>query len=103
MIEGIKIKRGEAEYIIPPLSLGQVKKLYPIIEKMQNGTDTLEKFNAVVVVAQAALSRNYPEITAEAIEEIIDLGNIKSIIDAVMGISGFVSGGAPPGSVPTGT
>lgn len=101
--EGVALKFGEGEFVIPPLNLGQVKRLIPLIEKMRNGTDDAEKFDAVVTVAHAALSRNYPDLTIEQVEEMVDLGNLKKVIDAVMGISGFVSGEAQPGSAQTGT
>jgi hypothetical protein len=101
--EGVTLKFGEDEFVIPPLNLGQVKRLLPTIEKMQNGTDTIEKFNAVVAVAHAALSRNYPDLKLEQVEEMVDLGNLKKIIDAVMGLSGFLPGEARPGSAQTGT
>jgi hypothetical protein len=101
--EGITIKLAGEEYVVPPLSLGQVKRLLPNIEKMQQGTDTLDKFSSVVAIAHAALNRNYPDLKYEDVEELIDMGNFKAVLDAVMGASGFQRGGAQAGSDQTGT
>ncbi len=101
--EGITLKLGGEEYVVPPLSLGQVKRLFPVIEKMQSASDTVDKFSSLVAIAHAALSRNYPELKFEEVEELVDMGNFKTVMDAVMGASGFLRGGAPAGSVQTGT
>jgi hypothetical protein len=102
MIEGITIKLNGAEYVIPPLNLGQVKRLLPVLDAMQKTTEPMEKFSSVVTVTHAALSRNYPEMKIEDVEELIDLGNIKMVLDAVMGVSGLLRGEANLGSVLTG-
>ncbi len=100
--DGIPLKLGGEEYVVPPLSLGQVKRLLPNIEKMQAGTDTLDKFSSVVAIAHAALSRNYPELKYEDVEELVDMGNFKTVLDAVMGASGLARGEAPAGNAQTG-
>ncbi len=102
MIEGMTLKIGGAEYIIPPLNFRQLKKLYPVIEQMQKTDNPMDQMQAVVTIAQAALSRNYPEMTIEQVEEMIDLNNIRQVIEAIMGISGFLRGEAVRGSVQTG-
>ena len=100
-IDGLKVMIGGQEYIIPPLNFRQLKTLYPLIEQMQNEQDIVKRMEAVVTLAHAALSRNY-EITIETVEEMIDLGNLKMLIDAVMGASGFLRGETLAGSDPTG-
>jgi len=102
MIDGIILKLNGMEYTIPPLTLGQVKRLLPVIEKMQKESEPIEKFESVVKVAHAAFSRNYPDMKVEEIEEMIDLGNMKMVLDAIMGVSGFLRGEADLGSVLTG-
>lgn len=101
--DGITIKLAGEDYVVPPLSLGQVKRLLPNIEKMQQGSDTLAKFSSIVAIAHAALSRNYPDLKYEDLEEILDMGNFKTVLDAVMGASGFPRGEAPAESIQTGT
>jgi len=102
-IDGVTMKLGGEDYVIPPLNFRQLKNLYPVIEGMQGETDPLKRFEAVVKITHAALSRNYPEITLETVEDLIDLNNLKSLIDAIMGISGFLRGEAEAGSGLIGT
>jgi hypothetical protein len=101
--DGTSIKLGDKDFIIPPLSLGQIKKFYPIIQEMEKGADILGKFNSVITIIHAALSRNYPDLKIEEVEDLIDLGNFKGTIDAVMSVSGFKLGEAILGNVQTGT
>jgi hypothetical protein len=86
--DGKKITIGGTEYVIPPLSFRQLKTMSTEIKSLAvKGPDNTE---IMLRVIQAALSRNYPEMTLEQIEEIVDLGNILEITQAVMGGSGFV-------------
>ncbi len=101
--DGITIKLAGQDYVVPPLSLGQVKRLFPIIEKMQSAGNTVEKFSSLVAIAHAALSRNYPDLKIEEVEELVDMGNFKMVMDTIMGSSGFLPGEAVRGSVQTGT
>ena len=102
--EGLPITIGGTEYIVPPLSFKQVKALQPEIEKLskitaESATNSTEATEVMIKIIHSALQRNYPELTVEALEDMLDLGNVRTIIQAVMGISGFVSGGAVAGSV----
>lgn len=94
MIEGTRITIGGEEYVIPALSFGQIKKLLPKIQILQSvaGSLTEEQMNAVAEVVQTALSRNYPDMTIEKVEDILDLSNAPKIIKAILGGSGFVQG-----------
>lgn len=94
MFDGITIKMGEAEYVVPPLTLGAVRRLMPKIEQMTGSlkamTVTDETMQAVVEVVLASLKRNYPDMTAEVLEELIDVSNMSLVVSAVLGVSGFV-------------
>lgn len=98
--EGEKIRLGGVEYVVPPLSLGQIRRLKSDISKLgnlQSGGDasdplgglTDEAMDTVVIVVHTALSRNYPELTKEQVSEWIDLGNLASTLQAVMGVAGL--------------
>lgn len=85
--DGTKVTIGGEEYIVPPLSFKQLKALKEDIVAMKDRTaDNNER---MIRVIHAALSRNYPELTIDQVEEMIDLGNIMEITQAVMGGSGF--------------
>ncbi len=99
-IEGMTIKLGGDDYIVPALTIGQVKRLRNDIQNIniaEDGQITEGMISAAAKVVHAALSRNYPDVTIEQVEDMIDLRNIRPIIDAVMGISGFKQAGEAMG------
>lgn len=101
MIDGVKIKIGDAEYTIPPLNFKAIKRLQTEIAKMADiqvgATITAEQLDAMVCIVHSALVRNYPDMTEDQVAEIVDLGNAGTIIQAIMGVSGFVQGEKNPG------
>lgn len=94
MIDGITMKLAGEEYIVPPLTFRQLKAHYPLIEEL-NKPDTapITKMESIVKLTHAALSRNYPDLTIERVEELIDMGNLKAVSEAVLGSSGFTARG----------
>lgn len=94
MIEGIKVKIGEREYVIPPLNLKRLKALQAQIEFINSIKPTevfTEKYyDAMADVVHAAVTRNHPEVSRDEIEEGLDLGNIKAAYHATMNVSGLV-------------
>lgn len=104
--EGVSVKMGEEDFIVPPLNFSRLKKLTPLIEElgaMKIGEPiTAKQADAIITVIHSALSRNYPHLTIENVEEMIDLGNVGPIIQAVMGVSGFSSGEKVAGNGLTG-
>lgn len=85
MIQGKKIKLKGIDFIIPSLTPIQVKRLRPTIDKKLSGSDSDAKFEALLIVAHAALSRNYPNIKIEEVAELIDMGNVNVVMMAIMG------------------
>jgi len=90
--EGINLKLGNKDYVIPPLNLKAVRKFQNEIMTMTSikGAITDEQMNSVVKVIHAAISRNYPDITTDELEEIIDLKNMQEVIPAILAASGFL-------------
>ena len=76
-------------YIIPALSLRQVQALQDRLAAYTGAVDA-ESIELVLDTVQAALSRNYPELSRDAIADMVDLGNMSEIMQAVMGASGMV-------------
>lgn len=103
--EGMPITIGGVEYIVPPLSFRKVKQLQPEIDKLSQinaasvTANSSEATEVMIKIIHSALQRNYPEITIDELEDMLDLANVRTIIQAVMGISGFVPGGAVAGSL----
>jgi hypothetical protein len=95
MISGITIAMGGHDYVVAPLTLGQLRRLAPKIEALRPGaSDSEQVMDAICEIVHAALSRNYPDIPPERVPELIDLGNRDQIIKAVLGGSGLVPGEA---------
>lgn len=97
MIPGTKIALGDREFIIPPLSLGQLrsslsKKIEEHDKKLQDEnadfTDLLLIRGEIII---AALRRNYPEseISDDEFWERLDMGNAPIAWRAVIALSGL--------------
>lgn len=94
-IEGAKVSMGGKDWVIPALSLGQVKRLQGKLAALgkKGGTELLQATDDVVEVVHAALSRNYPNIKPEDVSDMLDLRNMGPAVQAVMGQSGLVEKG----------
>ena len=96
MFDGQEFKLGDDTYTIPPLNLKQTKKYLPILQAMAGEKDIEKQIEAQKEVIQAAMSRNYPNITMGEIEELVDIGNLGKIVLAITGMSGLVASTDPP-------
>lgn len=88
MIKGIAIDLGGAEYTVPPLSLAAVEAFQDRLAGF-DGTLSAPSVGLVLDVAHAALKRNYVTITRAELAELIDLGNMGEVFEAVMDVSGL--------------
>jgi hypothetical protein len=109
--DGRKVRMGGQDWVLAPLNLRQIRTtLKDAIGDLQ-GADTEKRLTAFVNIIHGSLSRNYPDITMEQVEEMLDTGNIGAVVEAVMNTSGLVrtaSGGTAsedpsPGTTFTGT
>jgi hypothetical protein len=88
---GQEVNLGGTMYVVPPLALGALKQLLPKIKALTIGEDLLPDLSQVVDLLEiclAALRRNYPALTLEELGDIVDLGNFKTLVAAVMGAVG---------------
>lgn len=118
MIPGKKVNLGGEEYIVPPLSLGQLRN--GVAEKMElhdrlvhestnmnvDDADAIKKrreaqFLRGEIIAEA-LRRNYPDLTNDHLFDILDLGNWPNVWNLILGGSGFLGEGqvAEPAAQP---
>lgn len=93
---GIWVVLGGDEYQIPPLNFGAIQALQDKMAVIQgmSGVPTPDQMRAVSEVVQMAMRRNYPDITADDIVEMLDLGNFRMVFDALLGQSGYTKGSA---------
>ena len=102
LVEGITIRIGTKDFVVPALNFKQLRQLMPKIKNMAvvGAEMTDQQMGEVVEVVHAAVSRNYPELNKEYLDENIDMNNVRQIIAAIMGKSGLVktSGEATAGN-----
>src|SRR5438105_2511258 len=99
MIPGVTVAMGGQDWIVPPLTLGQLRRLMPEVRQLNEiGASMGEtQINVLIDIVTAALQRNYPETTPEKVENLLDLGNASAVLNAVLTGSGLKSGGAAVG------
>ena len=99
MIPGVAVAMGGQDWIVPPLTLGQLRRLMPKVRQLTEiGASMGEaQINVLIDIVTAALQRNYPETTPDKVENLLDLGNASVILNAVLTGSGLKPGGAAMG------
>ena len=110
MLPGVTIAMGGRDWLVPPLTLGQLRRLMPKVRQLTEiGASMGETQICVLVeIVAAALQRNYPEATPDMVENLLDLGNASAVLNAVLTGSGLklrdnslgeaVAPGANPGA-----
>jgi hypothetical protein len=88
--EGTEVKLGDKTFVVPALTIGQARRLWPEILEMNDGITAAnlpDKQSKWMDIVHAALSRNYPDLKREELEELVDLRSIKKLMMIVMGNS----------------
>jgi queuine/archaeosine tRNA-ribosyltransferase len=96
LIQGTVVSLGGTDYTVPPLSFKQLRKMLGKINLIGGigGVPTDEQMNAIVEVVHSALARNYPDLTTDQVDDMLDLGNASRVVQAIMGVSGLEPGEA---------
>jgi hypothetical protein len=99
MIPGVTVAMGGQEWTVPPLTLGQLRRLMPKLRLLTEIGASMgeEQIGVLVDIVAAALQRNYPEATAETVENLLDLANAGPVLNAVLTGSGLKPRGTPLG------
>ena len=82
MIEGVNVKLGEREFIIPPVPFSAVRR-NPCVFDGSKQADMLEMADILL----ATIQRNYPDVTAEELDRHLDAVNFREAFAAAMGAS----------------
>jgi hypothetical protein len=95
-IPGVTIALGGRDWVVPPLTLGQLRRLMPQVRRLSSVGAAMgeEEIGIVLDVVATALARNYPEMTGEKAAELVDLGNVREVLTAILAGSGL----RPPGN-----
>jgi len=91
--EGEKVHFAGRDWIVPALSLGQLKKLMPHFQILQSDQFSIEKIDSSLLLIHAALSRNYSDLTLEEVENQVDLAIMPTLMEAILRASGLVRQG----------
>jgi hypothetical protein len=91
MIPGVTITMGGRDWLVPPLTLGQLRRLMPRVRQLTEIDASMGEvqIGVLVEIVTAALQRNYPDATAETVENLLDLGNAGTVLNAVLTGSGL--------------
>ena len=91
MIPGVTITMGGRDWLVPPLTLGQLRRLMPRVRQLTEIDASMSEvqIGVLVEIVAAALQRNYPDATAEIVENLLDLGNAGAVLNAVLTGSGL--------------
>lgn len=106
MIHGRKLNLGGTDYVVPPFPM-RILREHPewlkAIRQIEDIPDS-EQAEAIVGIVHAALNRNYPDLTFDQVENMLDIPTGLTALTAVMDVSGMApvlpgsSGEAEPGS-----
>lgn len=97
MDKSFTVKFGSRQVTFYPLNLKAIRELEGELQKLPGlGRASAlagdEALAAAIKVLTASARRGDPSITAADVEEVIDLGNITQVMDALLGNSGFTRG-----------
>lgn len=95
-VKGVEVELGGTVYVVPPLSLAALEQLEDRVARFDGNVFDREQRAIALDIIHAALRRNYPEMAREALSEMIDLGNMLAMVQAVMGASQIPASGQPP-------
>lgn len=96
---GRPVTLGGKRYIIPSLSIGDAKRLWPQIMslgKIKGPEELTQQWEIGIEAIYCALRRNYPEITKDQVESMISARDYYDVYVAVALESGIMT------TVPTG-
>ena len=89
MIEGRIVHMGGKDWNIPPLNFKALRRFREELGTMT--AEALVNSGKVVELIHAALLRNYPELTLDELEDMLDMGNVMLVTEAVLSVSGLVA------------
>ena len=91
MIPGVTITMGGRDWLVPPLTLGQLRRLMPKVRQLTEIDASMGEvqIGVLVEIVVAALQRNYPDATADMVENLLDLGNAGTVLNVVLTGSGL--------------
>lgn len=88
-VPGIEYQFPGKKLIIPPLSLGDLEQLLERINRVMAGNMDKDAIATVIDATHGALRRNYPDMDRQEVAGLLDLRNMRDVLNVVMGASGL--------------
>ncbi len=88
-IKGMPVDLAGTVYVIPPLSLGALEAMQDGLSSVNTAALDRESTRTILDAAHAALKRNYPDLSREDVGNMIDVGNMGEVFEAIMDVSGL--------------
>lgn len=98
--EGKEIVLGGTTYVVPPFSLKALRKIYGDKGPGETPMAPMEMLSWVSAMLFSALQRNYPAITTEEVEDLVDTRNMGDVMEAIHEVNGFASRPTAPVQAP---
>jgi hypothetical protein len=95
LVDGVSVRLGDQDITVPPMNLKALKKATPLLAKLRefdatkNDVPPSDVMDALLQLVEMALSRNYKNVSAELLEEVVDMNNLPLLIEATMNSSGL--------------
>jgi len=86
--KGIKAFEDRPDLVVPPLNFRSLQELQGRLQSFQGGIDA-ESMELVLDATTAALQRNYPDMTRDEVIDLLDVGNMGEVMEAIMDVSGL--------------
>lgn len=85
---GVPVKLGRCWYVLPALNVKALRQHRQLILEIQTKSMG-EQLEGTAALVFEALRRNYPDVTFDTVESLIDLSNFQHLLEVTMGISGM--------------
>lgn len=86
---GEVVTLGGRDFVVPAMSLGMLKRHRNLLENIES-MQPFDALEGVVALVHDALCRNYPDITREEVEDLIDFDNAPMVLQVTARASKLV-------------
>lgn len=87
-IPGVAVNLSGNMLVLAPLGLAAVREFQARWKEIPDGDEDAQ-FSCGIDMVHASLRRNYPDITREEVESIVDIVSMKEAQEAINGVSGL--------------
>ncbi|HLQ13100.1 MAG TPA: hypothetical protein VK130_07625 [Steroidobacteraceae bacterium] len=102
-IEGVPVRLGGRVWLVPAINFKRLRRLLPKLLQFSSRTNELTEaaLDDAIEVVHLVLTQNYPDLTLEQVEEMMNLRILHELLPIIMGAAGMVEvGEAQPAALP---